>query len=574
MCYGMGLGLGLTCLYMFSCGVLGFLNIESVILFFILAVSIGYKELVFVIRDVFKKWNDLKSTSWDFSSLALLVVIFLSGMALVIGAFGPIYDYDALEYHVGIPDLYARAGKIHFLPNNVYSHFPMNVEMLYLFALLLGKVEFIKFFNFLFVVMTVFLVYHYADRWWGRKIGLGAAALFICSNHLAINCWAAKSDVGHVYFCSVAVFLLLDRSFRSILLAAIFGGLALGSKSIAPFYVWGALAGSWFSRDFLQTDRTKLLVQMILFLFVSSLFAAPWWIKNFLETGDPVFPLGFAWFKSPIWSVDQYQRWWDYHTVSKNLADFFSALAGSMIKYKNFWPTVYLGLPIVLFCLRETKIRFLMFYAGLGYIFFFVGTIGDPRFLLPVFPCLVVAVAGAFAVFKSSLPKKITITVMSVFIFLNLGSMAISLEILKIPKYFFGLISQAQYLREILPHYSAVEFLNLTMKPNDQVLFIGEARTFYVKGKVVASTVFDRSVLGAILDGVEDDKEVYERFKKKGINYLLVNLSEIQRWDKGVPEWRKEIDWNRFENFLRRISPVYDNPQTFVKIYKIDEDYA
>jgi hypothetical protein len=194
--------------------------------------------------------------------------------------------------------------------------------------------------------------------------------------------------------------------------------------------------------------------------------------------------------------------------------------------------------------------------------------------LLPVFPCLVVAVAGAFAVFKSSLPKKITITVMSVFIFLNLGSMAISLEILKIPKYFFGLISQAQYLREILPHYSAVEFLNLTMKPNDQVLFIGEARTFYVKGKVVASTVFDRSVLGAILDGVEDDKEVYERFKKKGINYLLVNLSEIQRWDKGVPEWRKEIDWNRFENFLRRISPVYDNPQTFVKIYKIDEDYA
>ena len=67
---------------------------------------------------------------------------------MVLGAMLPTIDFDALEYHLQGPKEYFQAGRIAFLPHNVYTSMPFGVEMLHLLGMeVLG------------------------DWWWGGLVG-------------------------------------------------------------------------------------------------------------------------------------------------------------------------------------------------------------------------------------------------------------------------------------------------------------------------------------------------------------------------------------------------------------------
>ena len=60
------------------------------------------------------------------SSIGPFLVIMLLGSML------PAIDFDVLEYHLQGPKEYYQAGRIAFLPHNVYTNMPFGVEMLHL----------------------------------------------------------------------------------------------------------------------------------------------------------------------------------------------------------------------------------------------------------------------------------------------------------------------------------------------------------------------------------------------------------------------------------------------------------
>src|SRR5271157_5423711 len=77
-----------------------------------------------------------------------LVIMFL-------GAMLPAIDFDVLEYHLQGPKEYLQAGRIAFLPHNVYTSMPFGVEMLHLMGMeVLG------------------------DWWWGGLVGQLLVALY------------------------------------------------------------------------------------------------------------------------------------------------------------------------------------------------------------------------------------------------------------------------------------------------------------------------------------------------------------------------------------------------------------
>ena len=67
------------------------------------------------------------------SGFVLVAGPFLVIMAL--GAMLPTIDFDALEYHLQGPKEYYQAGRIAFLPHNVYTSMPFGVEMLHLLGM-------------------------------------------------------------------------------------------------------------------------------------------------------------------------------------------------------------------------------------------------------------------------------------------------------------------------------------------------------------------------------------------------------------------------------------------------------
>ena len=56
-------------------------------------------------------------------------------VAMILAAMLPSIDFDVLEYHLEGPKEYFQSGRISYLPHNVYTNMPFNVEMLHLLAM-------------------------------------------------------------------------------------------------------------------------------------------------------------------------------------------------------------------------------------------------------------------------------------------------------------------------------------------------------------------------------------------------------------------------------------------------------
>ena len=54
---------------------------------------------------------------------------------MLLGSMLPAIDFDVLEYHLQGPKEYYQAGRIAFLPHNVYTNMPFDVEMLHLLGM-------------------------------------------------------------------------------------------------------------------------------------------------------------------------------------------------------------------------------------------------------------------------------------------------------------------------------------------------------------------------------------------------------------------------------------------------------
>jgi hypothetical protein len=78
----------------------------------------------------------------------------------------------------------------------------------------------------------------------------------------------------------------------------------------------------------------------------------------------------------------------------------------------------------------------------------------------------------------------------------------------------------------------AIETLNRELGPEEMVLFVGEARTFYCTCRVWASTAFDRGPIERILDrGGEGDaaRRVADGLREVGVSHIYVNWAEVAR---------------------------------------------
>lgn len=571
LCYGIGLGVGLFSFYMFFCGMIGFLRAEAVLMFFGIALIFSLREIIGFFK-LLKNLFIFEKTENDLFLKMMRGSFYVTVALYVVGAFCPVLNYDALEYHLGIPDLYVKAGAIFFMPYHHFSHYPMNMEMFYLASLILDKTDFIVLFNSLFVFLTGLLIGEYTRKYWNIKAAWLAMLLYVCSNHLLMIS-LGKPDVGLVFYCTAAILLFLNRGIKDMMFGGVFAGLALGSKYTAFVYVWTSLGVLWMIILLSEKDRKKMLASFAAFIAISILVAAPWWLKNYIETGDPLFPLGYPFFKSTIWSLDQYQDLWAYYdalSLSKRMG-IWESMSRMIVESKTFWPAFYLGLPLVILGLKERKIRSLFIYFIIGYILTFYKTTGHTRFFIPIYPVLCIAIAASFSIKNGFLLGKKMIGIgIGLFIFWNLGAMALGLENIEAPKRFLGLMDEATLLKSKLPPYAAIDFLNKTMSPGEKVLFVGEARTFYLKEWAVATSPHDRAGVIYFIEGAKDNSGILKRFNNQGINYLFVNFSEMQRLDRSVPKWGKGIDWQRLKAFLDEYGVViYSNQRPRMLVYRV-----
>ena len=270
-------------------------------------------------RLVFEKgkgWLVLLLLAVPFLVLAILCVTIPPGVLWSAEGYG----YDVLEYHLEVPKEWFVSGRIYHLDNNVYANFPFNAEMLYLLAMILkgsvyDAVYLAQMIHFAFGILFVVAVWVFT-----RDLGFRSAVASTVS--CAICGWVmylsplAYNELGMIFSGSVAlglIFVCWRNSEIDVVRMGLLVGLLLGISSgfkytsvamiFLPLFVFFCVI-SIFRSSFLRAAAGSGL--LVAGWFVSF---CPYLLRNYVWTGNPVFPLCYKYFGGSDFDEWLAERW-------------------------------------------------------------------------------------------------------------------------------------------------------------------------------------------------------------------------------------------------------------------------
>ncbi|MFH1418440.1 MAG: hypothetical protein ABII12_09180 [Planctomycetota bacterium] len=505
-----------------------------------------------------------------------LGIIGFGAMAVLAGAMPPGIlwpaegnGYDVLEYHLGAPREFFEAERIAYLPHNIYSNFPFNVEMLYLLSMILhgdaiGAVFTAKLLNVLLAALAVAGIW-LCGREFGRGSGIVAGSLAASCPFLTYLCGVAYVENGMLLFSGLALTAVLRlekaKGGATLKWAAAGGllcGLACGCKYTAipaVFAPW-AIATVWIafrSRPF----RPGL---PIAFVLATALSFAPWLVKNAIWTGNPVFPLARTVFpeRAGIWNDDCAERWHEGHLPAPEDRPFgrrVTRLWHEIAWNKLFGPVILLGVVagVTGACLARTRRRcvehetaagkaalgecspgfcgmtpcWLMLLCGAGV--WLIWTHLQGRFAVTLIVPAAVMAGRTWRLLGAGLPKAVAVTLLVAVLAFNTHTTRGFFTWNSVSLLSFDAFGRTDWMETgQWPGQEHVPRLNGLVASGGRVLMVGDARRYYLSKGVDYCVVFNRNPFAEAAGRLSAD-ELIDWLRRQGYRHVYVDWSEMHR---------------------------------------------
>ncbi len=270
----------------FAAGWLGFVSAPATIAVTAVAAAGGGATL----RPLLRAARLPSLRGWPRWQVALLALLVLYALVDILATCAPISSPDALYYHTADPEHFERWGEIRELPNAWVSYQPYLVQMLVLDGLLLWNVLQGAFAPLILTLGAAAAVAGAAHRLGGRTLGLLAAAIFLAQPFMT---WTATSTFVEgplAFFVALAAWnaarWLRGGRAEALALAGLFAGAAAATKYT------GAAAAVAVGLVVLALGRRRITARALATLVLPALLiAVPWYAKNAILTGDPLYPL-------------------------------------------------------------------------------------------------------------------------------------------------------------------------------------------------------------------------------------------------------------------------------------------
>lgn len=226
--------------------------------------------------------------------LAIAVVCLVMLVSVVLCSV-PVTARDALIHHLAVPQWWLADGKVQTYGWYDFSYYPMLIQLAFVPLLQAFPPQSCALYHLLYLIPFAASAARLAELLYRRSVheqssvhhahALANVSLlgFLCALTLPLAIRTGTEplvDLPLAAFCGVATVLLLEEQ----LLAGVALGLALSTKYNAlPFALFLCLAAP------LAKVSLRAVVKIAVIAF---LVAAPWGARNYLETGNPLFPLG------------------------------------------------------------------------------------------------------------------------------------------------------------------------------------------------------------------------------------------------------------------------------------------
>jgi len=474
------------------------------------------------------------------------VLLLAESLAMV----APPVGGDQTKYQLAYPRLYAAAGGLVPTPWSFWGQMQFLQNFVFAIGFALSGGALARFLNGAFGVLTGIALGTLARRHLGAECGPAAGALFFTLPITWSMMTHAGSDLPVVLYAALATAALFDwrASGRAadVRRAGLMAGLAGASKVmglLVPALLGLALAGLLLRRT-VPPGRAAALV--IGFGLPALLAASPCYVRNAVDTGNPIYPFGYRLLGGRHWSpaageylADYYRQYQSIYAARRDgepyagLAvarfpwdltmhpDSFENAARATLDVSPFM----LAFVPALLLVRRRRAQALA-VAGIGFAYAAIVSTGawaHPRYVLPG---IALVLAAAVPAASTLLGRRLAAAVVALTIAGNLTLIGRYLGTLWPDqlRVAVGRLAPEEFLRRYSPRYAFWERANVAVPPAGRVLVLEKIpHPYYIERPFVLASYLEQGLID--YRTIDSAAALADTARGLGVSHVAVDLS-------------------------------------------------
>jgi hypothetical protein len=459
---------------------------------------------------------------------------------------------DQTKYHLVYPRLYADAGALVDTPWTFWGQMQYLHNFLFAIGFTLRGDVLVRLLHGAIGVLTAAAIGRLVRRQLGAPVGVAAAVLFFTLPMTWSMMTRVGCDMAVALYAVLAVGALIDWTERgeggALRAAAFHAGLAGGSKVmglLVPALVGGAMLVVLFGRGFAVR---RMLAPVATFGLIAALAASPCYVRNAVDTGNPIYPFGYGVFGGEHWSAaassyldDYYHQYQTRHASRREGTPYHGVdvvrfpwdLTMHPGSFENSWrqsldigPFALAFTPALLLLRRRRDAALLTAGLGLAYLgIIAAGAWAHPRY---VFPGVVLVFAAAIPAAWSLLGPRVFTALVVVSI---AGNAALTRGLLNPmwkdqARVALGRLAPDEFLRRHSDRFAFWERANAAMPAAGRVMVLEKIpHPYYIERQYVLASYLEQGLID--YRHVAEPAALGHVARDLGVTHVAVDLAAL-----------------------------------------------
>ena len=518
-----------------------------------------FKRIIIILAN-FSKIKFTLTSRLDYVYVIFLLCLFFTFANNFISSFAPPSDADSLNFHLSIPKYYVDVGSI--IPLIYYNFLlsPANSEMWNILSLLLIDDRLPQLVQCSVGFFTVLILYRIGEERISKLAGLFVSTFYYLNPKIIMLSSVAKCDpiyFGYIFLSFHTILLWIEKSnLRYFYLSAIFVGYSLATKFHGIF--WALSIGVLLLRYLFYKNENKTslkITHLFIYILISALIVSPYYLRNYIFTGDPIWPFGWSFFNAQYWNQalhDKYSSW--QQGPGESIFHYIFLLWNVTIN-QNYWvdgfKIPYLPIQLAflpgLYLIRYLNNSQKSLYLSLSIVTFIFSLMWftsyqQLRYFLPVMIFLSIPSSHVFCtIFEKKILKYGAMFVVIISLLVSIAFSVIkSMNFVPVA---IGLEDELKFLSKKVSFYEDFEWLNDNL-PDDALIFFAHLKPYYLENDYYIPE-------SHFLDDFERMNHIqfFDFLNNKGITHIFIPNDSGKRFYKFINTLIKE----------NKISVFYEN---------------
>jgi hypothetical protein len=519
---------------------------------------------------------------WEQLTFLILVILLILSTLLVLT---PAIGKDALIYHLAVPKAFIDHHGFCTIEGNIFSHYPLNMEMLYVVALIFRGEVLAKGLHFTMGILILFSMWSFSEAHIKKGMPrLLSLLIFFSIPSVFAATHVAYNDLTVAFYSFLAVYGFLNwyarDNARWLAFSGAFCGLALSTKYTALFSIFiGCLGILWAGRS-KDMKWQHALGSVSVFCLAAFVVGCPFYIRNWAVTGNPFYPFLYQIFGGKgldpelarlydlfVQGLGMGRRVVDYLLLPWNLS--VNAKMGSPQFDGIIGPIFIMTLPFAM-GIKKTPIglKVIFFYSFFTFMFW-AASAQQIRYLMPILPFLAIAVGYVFHNYSGTRLPRMLLAV-SIVIGLGFNGYHLMNGFTKISPttVVTGTESKHAFLSRTVRGYEMYRYVNRALRDDSRLLFIYMKNFGYLCDRSFYSdSMFESYTIQKILSDALDPGGVLAYLKARRFTHVLCDMRYVYGDLSTLTPKQKSL----FKAFERKYLKLVKEENEVYRLYRLYE---